>query len=178
MTLSLVGSKMGGDGGDLREVKLMASKPHVVLVSLPAPGHMFPAIALGKALARQGVKVTFLSSGCVTEKLRRDVEKGDEGLDMTIGTVLDDPLSEPENPMALIPWLAKLPPDEMADHACRLIQRLSPTPCCLVSDIFTSWTKMVADKLAIPRHFLATMSASSLSFMFAVNPKPTPQSQP
>ena len=158
---------MGDDGGGVRAILALA-KPHVVLITMPAPGHLFPTIALGKALARQGVKVTFLSSGCVPAKLRRDVEESDAELDMTIGTVLEDPLPEPEHPMMLIPWLSKLPSEEMADHAFRLIQSLAPPPCCIVSDVFVSWTKTLAENLGVPRHFLVTMSASSLSFMFSV----------
>ncbi|KAG0556090.1 hypothetical protein KC19_11G025100 [Ceratodon purpureus] len=164
---------MGSDGGQVREevdsiMSLQSSKPHVVIITVPAPGHIFPSIALGKALARQGVKVTLLSSGCVPEKLRRDVELGEEELDMTLGTVLEDPLQEPEHPMALIPWLSKLPREEMVEHAYNIIQKLSPPPCCFISDTFISWTKMLEEKLGIPRHFLVTMSASSLLFMFAV----------
>ena len=166
---------MGSDGGQVREevdsiMSLQSSKPHVVIITVPAPGHIFPSIALGKALARQGVKVTLLSSGCVPEKLRRDVELGEEELDMTLGTVLEDPLQEPEHPMALIPWLSKLPREEMVEHAYNIIQKLSPPPCCFISDTFISWTKMLEEKLGIPRHFLVTMSASSLLFMFAVSP--------
>ncbi|KAG0586398.1 hypothetical protein KC19_2G087700 [Ceratodon purpureus] len=160
---------MGGDGGELNnnEVKVIQPKPHVVLLTMPAPGHMFPTIALGKVLARQGVKVTFLSSGCVAGKLLRVVEEEEE-LDMSIGTVLEDPLPEPENPLALVPWVAKLPPDEMVEHAYQLIQKLSPPACCIISDVFLPWTKELAEKLGIPRHFLVTMSASALSFMFSV----------
>ncbi|KAG0586396.1 hypothetical protein KC19_2G087600 [Ceratodon purpureus] len=158
---------MGSDGDQVREEVKLQPKPHVVMLTMPAPGHIFPYVALGRVLARQGIKVTFLSSGCIPDKLRRDVEE-EEDLDMSIGTVLEDPLPEPESLMGLFPWIAKLPPEEMVEHAYQLIQKLSPPPCCFISDVFIPWTKELAAKLGIPRHFLMTMSASTLSLLFSV----------
>lgn len=88
------------------------SKPHVVLITMPAPGHMLPTVALGKAFARRGMKVTFLSSGVVSETLVREVDE-EVGLDMTLGSVVEDPVPEPEGPSQLLSWLFKLTPEEM-----------------------------------------------------------------
>lgn len=153
---------------DNRE-KTMPSKPHVVLLTMPAPGHMLPSVALGKALARRGVKVTFLSSGVVSETLRREVEGASaEELDMTLGSVVDDPVLEPDNPRELVPWLMKLSPEEMGHRAVAILESLEPAPCCLIVDVFLPWSAIVEEKLKIPRHFLITMSAATLAFMLSV----------
>jgi len=138
---------------------------------MPAPGHMLPAIALGKSLARHGVKVTFLSSGTASETLCREVEEDEEELDMSIGSVVEDPIPEPAGPWELVPWLCKLTPVEMASRTAEMMQQLSPPPCLLIVDAFLAWSALVEVKLSIPRHFLVTMSAAMLAFMFSVLPR-------
>ena len=106
----------------------VTSKPHVVLLTIPAPGHMFPNLVLGRALARRGVKVMLLSSGVVSEKLRHDVEEGAEDVDMTIQSVVEDPLAEPDHPSNLLPWLWKLKGEDMVEQSAQAIHASPPNP--------------------------------------------------
>lgn len=124
---------------DIAEV--MLAKPHVVLLTIPAPRHMLPSLVLAKALARRGVKVMFLRSVINNfETLRRDVEDeaSSEELDISMGSILEDSIPEPENPMELKPWLSKLAPEYRADRAAQIMLNLSPPPCCLIVDAFLS----------------------------------------
>lgn len=152
--------------------------PHILLVSIPAPGHVLPFTKLADKLVASGYKVTCASTGHVLENLRHgghDVQgKGTNvtGQRIRFRSLLekDDEGEAPTVKLELMKdWMQKLSDKEMQVKLEELIERLSPTPCCIVADMFVGWVQDAADKFGIPKHTLFTMPASSLASVLMVS---------
>jgi UDP:flavonoid glycosyltransferase YjiC (YdhE family) len=153
--------------------------PHILLVSLPAPGHLFPFTSFAYQLAAAGAQVTLLTTGYVFEHLQH---RGDhkykptssgsssssnarvrfEGLMESTKEVHEVTLKH------MLNWMLPLSDDEMGAALERRFLELRPRPCCIVADMFIGWAQDVANKLHVPRHTLFTMPAKDLALIIMV----------
>lgn len=160
-----------------------AMVPHILLVSIPAPGHILPFTKLADKLVASGYKVTCASTGHVLENLRHgghDVQgegANVSGQRMRFQSLLEN--DEGEVPTVKLEtmknWMQKLSDKEMQVKLEEFIERLSPTPCCIVADMFVGWVQDAADKFGIPKHTLFTMPASTLASALMVSVHSCPQ---
>lgn len=159
--------------------------PHILLVSLPAPGHLFPFTNFAYQLAAAGAQVTCLTSGYVFEHLQHRGDhkyvKQSSGSSST-GRVRFEGLLESKEVRevtivnVLAEWGQALSDEEMGAALERRFLELQPPPCCIVSDMFQGWVQDVADKLHVPRHTLFTMPAKDLAFVLRVRQRYSPES--
>lgn len=153
-----------------------AMVPHILLVAIPAPGHILPFTLFAGKLVASGYKVTCVSTGHVLENLWHACH-GEQGEIAYCQRIRFQPLlgrdEEDEVPTGklemLSDWMQKLSDKEMQVKLEEFIERLSPAPCCIVADMFVGWVQDAADKFEIPKHTLLTMPASSLASALLVS---------
>jgi hydroquinone glucosyltransferase len=146
--------------------------PHVVIITVPCPGHIIPSTQLAKCLMARGVKVSCFSTGINYASVEENL-----GEEFNHERIRFRPLISPAEFVSPgkdlrdnIDWMQRLSDGAMAVRLEGVVRSLHPPPACIVTDLLVGWAQDVADKLAIPRHVLFTMPANALLFAFACVP--------
>ncbi|KAL2608777.1 hypothetical protein R1flu_027350 [Riccia fluitans] len=137
--------------------------PHVLLVTIPAPGHTAPFIELLYILRHhRNVTVTVVSGGPILAEIAKLHERGDfNDLDMNFESIFGPPPLYPQDPK--FPIRAALASAHMETEFQGLKKRLIEkkgsvgAPTSLVADLFLWWTKDTADELGIPWYTVSTL---------------------
>ncbi|KQJ93958.1 UDP-glycosyltransferase 73E1 [Brachypodium distachyon] len=144
-----------------------ATKPHFILVPLPAHGHVIPMVDLARLLASRGARASLLTTPLNVARLRGTADAGQAA---RFRAPLDLELVE----LPFSPVNFGLPPDcqnadkvtdnaqfhsfllavrELAGPFEAYVRALEHRPSCIVYDWCNSWTAAVAGSLGIPRLF-------------------------
>lgn len=149
-----------------------ASVPHVVLLTVPAHGHMNPFTALAHFFAASGISVTLVHSADHTHSLlcssATTAKVGDPHKQGLIRTEIM-PSANASQCLSLDNFRASIP--IMCKALEEILQKLMQkdnAPCCLIADGFLSWYHDVALKFGLPRVDVWTNSASVLSIGFHI----------
>lgn len=146
-------------------------KPHVVIVSIPPPGHMLPSTELARELLSHGFKVTCFSTGrnfqSLHEKLEGKCKKG-TGINF-LALVKDSEFASPAGQAKdNLAYMQSLSDETIGVRLEELMRTLTPPPCCIISDFLNGWSQDVANNFHIPRHVFFTMPAYALLFILSV----------
>ncbi|KZV31047.1 hypothetical protein F511_32567 [Dorcoceras hygrometricum] len=131
------------------------NRPHIFFLPLMAHGHMIPMLELAKLFSSRGVKATIISNPAFSEPVTAAQESG---LDIAL-KIIKFPPQESGLPDHMVS-LAQFTTDELVgkfakavdliqDPVEKLIQEYNP--CCIVSDMFWTWTVDTAAKFGILR---------------------------
>ncbi|KAG0609478.1 hypothetical protein M758_8G187400 [Ceratodon purpureus] len=152
--------------------------PHILLVSIPPPGHLFPFTSFAYQLAAAGAQVTCFTTGYVFEHLqhRGDNKYRDEsssGSCSKSSRVRFEGLFDYEEIHEIgmddvMGWLQAFSNEKMEAVLERRFLELQPRPVCIVADMFLGWVQDVANKMHVPRHTLFTMNAKELAFLIRI----------
>ncbi|CAH1437637.1 unnamed protein product [Lactuca virosa] len=129
------------------------TKPHVLVIPVPAQGHVIPIMELARRLARNGVKVTFVNTEAIHKVVINNLllEKDD----------YEDLIHMVSIPDGLEPWedrgdlikLTKSILESMPDKLEELVEKINKQDCnkvaCIVADGFMGWALRVAKKMGI-----------------------------
>jgi hypothetical protein len=161
--------------------------PHVILVSTPLPGHSIPFLQAAKRLVDEGVTITYVStddhisqllksSSAASRELRsRGVRfvKLRDGLKHLSGSDFHSYVHSLEGERNMIHLLEEVVVEllQSSDHlkesgdassvAEAALQQRS-TPCCLLYDMFSTWSQEVADNHKLAKHLLFVSGALTL----------------
>ncbi|CAK9857079.1 unnamed protein product [Sphagnum jensenii] len=161
--------------------------PHVILVSSPLPGHSIPFLQAAKRLVDEGVTITYVStddhisqllksSSAASRELRsRGVRfvKLRDGFKHLSGSDFHSYVHSLEGERNMIHLLEEVVVEllESSDHlkesgdassvAAAALQQRS-TPCCLLYDMFSTWSQEVADNHKLAKHLLFVSGAMNL----------------
>jgi sinapate 1-glucosyltransferase len=161
--------------------------PHVILVSTPLPGHSIPFLQAAKRLVDEGVTITYVStddhisqllksSSAASRELRsRGVRfvKLRDGLKHLSGSDFHSYVHSLEGERNMINLLEEVVVEllQSSDHlkesgdassvAEAALQQRS-TPCCLLYDMFSTWSQEVADNHKLAKHLLFVSGAMTL----------------
>ncbi|KAH8972797.1 hypothetical protein BDL97_01G010900 [Sphagnum fallax] len=161
--------------------------PHVILVSTPLPGHSIPFLQAAKRLVDEGVTITYVStddhisqllksSNAASRELRsRGVRfvKLRDGLKHLSGSDFPSYVRSLEGERNMINLLEEVVVEllQSSDHlkesgdassvAEAALQQRS-TPCCLLYDMFSTWSQEVADNHKLAKHLLFVSGALTL----------------
>lgn len=145
--------------------------PHVVIVSIPPPGHMLPSTELARELLSHGLQVTCFSTGRNFQSLHEKLEgKCKKGMGISFRALVKD--SEFASPAGQVKdnlaYMQSLSDEAIAVRLEELMRTLTPPPCCIISDFLNGWSQDVANNFHIPRHVFFTMPANVLLFILSV----------
>ncbi|CAK9190443.1 unnamed protein product [Sphagnum troendelagicum] len=161
--------------------------PHVILVSTPLPGHSIPFLQAAKRLVDEGVTITYVStddhisqllksSSAASRELRsRGVRfvKLRDGLKHLSGSDFFTYVHSLEGARNMIHLLEEVVVEllQSSDHlkesgdassvAEAALQQRSK-PCCLLYDMFSTWSQEVADNHKLAKHLLFVSGAMTL----------------
>eukprot|EP01018_Ginkgo_biloba_P015403 Gb_14885 [translate_table: standard] len=148
-------------------------KPHVVVVSYPAQGHINPMLQFSKRLAHKGLLVTFVTTQSSLERML-ELEAQDEGesskpdLAIRFESISDGFPGDFDRAQNVDMFLEQL--RKMGGFALgRLIERLNSqgtTASCIIYDSFLPWVLNVANSFSIPSAFFWTQSCAVYSVYY------------
>lgn len=146
--------------------------PHVVIITVPCPGHIIPSTQLAKCLLARNIKVSCFSTGINYRSVEQNLEE-----EFNRETIHFRPLINPTEFVSPgkdltdnISWMQCLSDGDMAARLEEIVHNLTPPPACIITDLLVGWAQDVAAKLGIPRHVLYTMPANALLFSFGCVP--------
>lgn len=129
------------------------TKPHVLVIPVPAQGHVIPIMELARRLARNGVKVTFVNTEVIHKVVTNNLmlEK-DDYEDLIHMVSIPDGLEPCDDRSDLIK-LTKSILESMPDKLEELVEKINKQDCnkvtCIVADGFMGWALRVAKKMGI-----------------------------
>jgi hypothetical protein len=161
--------------------------PHVILVSTPLPGHSIPFLQAAKRLVDEGVTITYVStddhisqllesSNAASRELRsRGVRfvKLRDGLKHPTGLDFHRYVHSLEGERNMIHLLEEVVVEllqsshhlkqngDASSVAAAALQQRS-TPCCILYDMFSTWSQEVADNHKLAKHLLFVSGALTL----------------
>ncbi|PWA42738.1 UDP-glucuronosyl/UDP-glucosyltransferase [Artemisia annua] len=142
------------------------AKPHVLIVSSPAQGHVIPTMELAQRLIEQGVKVTFINTEATHKVMTKNWSKKDG---------YEDLMQMVSIPDGLEPWedrndwgkLIKSIPQSMHNKLEELIETINKEEnnkiTCVIADGCMGWPLRVANKMGIRRAAFWPASTATLS---------------
>ncbi|KAM3340326.1 UDP-glycosyltransferase 73C4 [Capsicum galapagoense] len=135
-------------------------QPHFVLFPFMAQGHMIPMIDIAQLLAQREVIITILTTQSNANRFNTVVDRAIEaGLKIQVAHLyfpsLEAGLPERCENFDMLPSMDLAP--KFLDATKRLqaqveemLEKLKPSPSCLISDMCFPWTTNVAQRLNIP----------------------------
>eukprot|EP01018_Ginkgo_biloba_P015405 Gb_14883 [translate_table: standard] len=146
-------------------------KPHVVVVSYPAQGHINPMLQFSKRLAAKGLLVTFVTTQnsleCMFEA-QDDWESSKSNLAIRFESISDGlprDFDRAQNVDMFLEQLRKMGGFTLG----RLLERLNSqgtTASCIIYDSFLPWVLHVANSFNIPCAFFWTQSSAVYSVYY------------
>lgn len=168
----------------------MKSRPHVVLVPIPPPGHSQPCVQLAKKLAKSGVVVTIVSSDLHIEELKAIRSKNSASLhpnirlvglqdgatissatfwDVVAGKPTVEAMLSERLESVLREMLMMSPDNNIAADADNESDDVVGPPCCVISDFLAlAWVHIPASKLHLECHVAYASPATMFSFLLQV----------
>ncbi|GLT52788.1 hypothetical protein SLA2020_261070 [Shorea laevis] len=135
-------------------------QPHFLLIPLMCPGHLIPMVDMGRLLARNGVRITIVTTPLNAYKFKRIIDRDAEsGIPIQV-LQLRFPCAEAGLPGSC-ENIEDLPRQLSRNfmHAASMLQQpveqfmeeTQPRPSCIISDRHLPRTTSVAQKFRIPR---------------------------
>ncbi|KAF8036045.1 hypothetical protein BT93_C1914 [Corymbia citriodora subsp. variegata] len=132
-------------------------KPHCLVLSFPAQGHINPMLQFSKRLIHKGAGVTFVTTRSMTKTLHGLSSRPSISLE-TISDGFDDGgFKAASSPEAYIERFWKVGPETLSEVVERLISSGRP-PSCIVYNSFLPWALDVAQKYGLIGAAFFTMS--------------------
>lgn len=151
---------------------------HVVIVTVPCPGHIIPAAQVAKYLLALGIRVSCFSTGMNYPSVEHNLLENLHGQRIQFRPLIDasEFVSPGKEITDNIGWMQAPSDGEMTTRLNNILKTLTPPPQCIISDLLVGWTQDVADGLHIPHHVIYTMPANALLFSFGVHANSHPNS--
>ncbi|KAL0342485.1 UNVERIFIED_CONTAM: UDP-glycosyltransferase 83A1 [Sesamum calycinum] len=147
-------------------------RPHVLAVPFPAQGHVTPLMKLSRLIASHGIKVTFVNTQHIHDKILASLMLSDQ-----------DMKDKEEDSMVLTSIPDGLAPDDDRNDAFKLTEGLRSTMAasltdlinkinssnsdekvsCIVADLTVGWVLEVAERVGAEPVGFAPTSAASLA---------------
>lgn len=141
--------------------------PHIVVLPLPADGHVKPFLNLSKRLSHFGLQITFVNSHRYHTRLHRHVRLPSfhshfpnfHFASITDGVPSHHPITAPLNAFQLL--ISPTARSMVAAEFRELLAGISPQPTCVIADgIMSTIAVNVAGEFGVPVIAFRTYSAS------------------
>ncbi|KAF9590450.1 hypothetical protein IFM89_035285 [Coptis chinensis] len=157
---------------DLRNQN-MGKVPHVLVVPLPAQGHVMPLMSFAQRLVDHGVKVTFVNAEFIHKKLVSSLinhkeEKEDRRIHLVPITGESNINDDRTDEQIFYEFIS----ENTQIHLEKLINTINESGNekidCVVADPYLGWTLEFTEKLGIKRAAFWNISLSALAFTLLV----------
>ncbi|XVF11823.1 hypothetical protein REPUB_Repub08aG0060400 [Reevesia pubescens] len=126
--------------------------PHVLVISYPAQGHVAPLMKLSLQIAAQGVKVTFVNTEFIHEKIMASMPEKDREQSMISLVSIPDGLEgdDRNDIFKLAESILRVMPGHLEDLIVKMNQsNLNEQIKCVIADTSVGWALEVAKKMGI-----------------------------
>ncbi|KAK4432489.1 UDP-glycosyltransferase 73C3 [Sesamum alatum] len=145
---------------------------HFLLIPLMSQSHIIPLTDFAKLLAQRGVVVSIITTPLNYIRYKASIQHAlESGL-----TIQMLPLEFPGGQVGLPPgcenmdsaasvdlaWDLMLASEILKSPLEEMIEKLDPSPSCIISTSALPWTQQVADNFKIPRYIFETVSCFTL----------------
>ncbi|XP_024386159.1 UDP-glycosyltransferase 72B1 [Physcomitrium patens] len=158
---------------------------HVVIITVPCPGHLIPASQMAKHLLSLGMKVSCFNTGINYPSVERHFEEKFGEVKIVFRPLRKENEFVPPGKRLEehLDWIQHLNDEAMAERLAEALRNLTPPPACIISDMLVGWSQDVANAFHIPRFLLYTMPANALLYMITsstslVSPAVAPKRPP
>lgn len=143
---------------------------HVVIITVPCPGHLIPASQMAKHLLSLGMKVSCFNTGINYPSVERHFEEKFGEVKIVFRPLRKENEFVPPGKRLEehLDWIQHLNDEAMAERLAEALRNLTPPPACIISDMLVGWSQDVANAFHIPRFLLYTMPANALLYMITV----------
>jgi KaiC/GvpD/RAD55 family RecA-like ATPase len=146
------------------------SMPHVLVVSVPAQGHINPMLQFAKRLVSKRTKVTFVTTEAARERMLQAQDKVSAGTSVevefeTISDGLPPDFDRSKDVAMLFDMLRKVGGVTLVNLIERLNARNNNIVCIVYDSVF-HWIPDVAKKFNIPVAFFWTQSCAVYSICY------------
>ncbi|KAK4354913.1 hypothetical protein RND71_027107 [Anisodus tanguticus] len=143
-------------------------KPHVILTTFPAQGHINPALQFSKNLVKMGIQVTFSTSIYAQNRMdEKSLDNFPNGLMnfVPFSDGFDDGFDHSNDPKFYMSQLRKCGSETVKKIILNCSENGSPITCLLYS-IFLPWAAEVAREVNIPFALLWSQPATILDIYY------------
>ncbi|OMO62733.1 UDP-glucuronosyl/UDP-glucosyltransferase [Corchorus olitorius] len=132
------------------------ARPHVVVISYPAQGHVAPLMKLSLKIAAHDVRVTFVNTESIHKKIRVSMPEKDreEGL-ISLVSIPDGLEQEDRNDVfKLAESIGRVMPGDLEDLILKLNRsNVDEQIKCVIAETSVGWALQVAKKMGIRARF-------------------------
>ncbi|CAA0828375.1 UDP-glycosyltransferase 83A1 [Striga hermonthica] len=145
------------------------AKPHVLVVTYPAQGHVIPLLEFSQWLVTHGLRVTLVNTEFIQKKLAGSNGGVPHGGDLAMVSIPD----------GLEPWddrkdlrrnteafYGRVPAAELESVIARMNEEEEGRIACVVADVSMAWALDVAARMGIRRAVFCTASAAMTALFF------------
>ncbi|KAK6129132.1 hypothetical protein DH2020_037110 [Rehmannia glutinosa] len=150
----------------------MAKKPHVIVVTYPAQGHVIPMLEFSQWLVKYGVRVTFVNTEFSHKTILKSLSESDNIQEVVNMVPIRDGLKpwEDRNDLRRITEsIFSVPPVELESLIIKIKKENGDDKiACVIADGAMAWALEVAGKLGIRRAAFWTAPAAVLALSFNI----------
>ena len=151
---------------------VMGRQPHVLVIPVPAQGHVAPLMKLSHWIVDHGIKVTFVNTEFIHAKLTASMPvKNEEKSPIRLVSIPDglEPGDDRNDLTKLTESVLKFMPAHFKD----LIEKINKSDdddqiSCVIADTTVGWALEVAEKMGIKRAAFSPVGAGFLAFVLHI----------
>ncbi|KAK6129172.1 hypothetical protein DH2020_037104 [Rehmannia glutinosa] len=151
----------------------MAKKPHVIVVTYPAQGHVIPMLEFSQWLVKYGVRVTFVNTEFSHKTILKSLSESDNIQEVVNMVPIRDGLKpwEDRNDLRRITEsIFSVPPVELESLIIKINKENGDDKiACVIADGAMAWALEVAGKLGIRRAAFWTAPAANQMIQLSPN---------
>ncbi|RVW85596.1 UDP-glycosyltransferase 83A1 [Vitis vinifera] len=150
----------------------MGRRPHVLIIPFPAQGHVTPLMKFAYQISDHGIKVTFVNSDFIHEKLVAALPDEDEARSrIGLASIPDGlgPGEDRKDPLKSTDSILRV----MSGHLKELIEKVNNSNdnekiTCVIADTTVGWALEVAEKMGIESVAFCPCGPGSLALVFDI----------
>lgn len=144
---------------------------HVLAVPFPAQGHVTSLFKLSRLIASHGVKVTFVNTEFIHNKIAHRQELVGDTDNLVLASISDGLAADDDRSNGFELWESLK--RTMASHLLELIEKINRSNCdekisCLIADVTVGWILEIAEDLGAECVGFTPGSAASLAMILRI----------
>ncbi|XP_057805088.1 UDP-glycosyltransferase 83A1-like [Salvia miltiorrhiza] len=144
---------------------------HVLAVPFPAQGHVTPLLKFSRLIASHGVKLTFVNTHFIHNKLAAATNSHAPQLGVVLASISDGLPDDDDRSDAFKLWESLN--STMAGHLTELIEKINASNCdekisCIIADVTLEWILELARDFGAQSFGFTPASAASLAMVLQI----------
>ncbi|KAK9218394.1 hypothetical protein WN943_007031 [Citrus x changshan-huyou] len=147
------------------------NRPHVLVLPIPAQGHVIPILEFSQCLAKHGFRVTFVNTDYDHKRIVESLEgKNDLGEQIRLVSIPDgmEPWEDRNDFGKLFEKVLQVMPGKLEELIEDINSREDEKLDCFIADGYMAWSMEVAKKMNVRGALFWPSSAASVALLFHI----------